>query len=168
MPRPSAPVRRRLLLRAFALLALLVLAVLAIGIADAWQAVGTLPKNERLQRISQSPQYRGGKFVDTIPRQEPNTLAAGKRWLKGVPHSQPDAPLPVLTRHTSDFEAPPASELRITWFGHSSLLVEIEGKRILVDPVWGDRCSPSSFVGPTRFHAVPIPIEQLPALDAVV
>jgi L-ascorbate metabolism protein UlaG (beta-lactamase superfamily) len=168
MPRPPAPVRRRLLLRVFALLALLVLAVLAIGIADAWQAVGTLPKNERLQRISQSPQYRGGKFVDTIPRQEPNTLAAGKRWLKGVPHSQPDAPLPVLTRHTSDFEAPPASELRITWFGHSSLLVEIEGKRILVDPVWGDRCSPSSFVGPTRFHAVPIPIEQLPALDAVV
>jgi L-ascorbate metabolism protein UlaG (beta-lactamase superfamily) len=162
------PARRHPVLRAFSLLALLLLGLIAIGIADAWQAVGTLPRNERLQRISQSAQYRGGKFVDTLPRQEPNTVAAGKRWLRGVPHSQPDAPLPVLARQTSDFEAPPVSELRITWFGHSSLLVEIEGKRILVDPVWGDRCSPSSVVGPTRFHAVALPIDALPALDAVV
>jgi L-ascorbate metabolism protein UlaG (beta-lactamase superfamily) len=164
---PSS-VRRHPLLRAFSLLALLVLGLLALGIADAWRALGTLPKDDRLQRISQSPQYRGGKFVDTISRVEPDTLAAGRRWLKGVEHSQPDAPLPVLTRQTSDFEAPPASELRITWFGHSSLLVEIEGKRILVDPVWGERCSPSSVIGPARFHAVPIPLQALPALDAVV
>lgn len=163
-----APVRRRTLLRAFSLIALLVLGVLGIGVADAWRAIGTVPKGERLERLRQSAQYRGDKFVDTLPRVEPDTVAAGMRWLKGVQHSQPEAPLPVVLRAASDFDAPPASGLRVTWFGHSSLLVELEGKRVLIDPVWGERCSPSSFLGPARFHPAPLPLEALPPLDAVV
>jgi L-ascorbate metabolism protein UlaG (beta-lactamase superfamily) len=161
-------VRRRTLLRGFALIGLLVLVLAAIGVADAWRAIGTLPQGERLQRISRSPQYRAGKFVDTLPRVEPDVMAASVRWLKGVDHSQPDQPPPVAMRQAADFAAPPASELRVTWFGHSSLLVEIEGKRVLIDPVWGERCSPSSFLGPARFHPVPLPLEALPPLDAVL
>ncbi len=163
-----APVRRRPLLRALSLLALVMLSLLVIGIADAWRALGSLPTGERLERMAASAQYRGGKFVDTLPRVEPDTVAAGLRWLRGVEHSQPAAPLPVESPTTSELEVPPASELRITWFGHSSLLVEIEGKRVLIDPVWSERCSPSSFLGPARFHPVPMPLDALPALDAVV
>jgi L-ascorbate metabolism protein UlaG (beta-lactamase superfamily) len=90
------------------------------------------------------------------------------RWFKGVEHSRPSAPLPILLRRTADFAAPPASGVRVTWFGHSSLLVELEGRRVLLDPVWSERCSPSRFVGPQRFHPVPIALGALPQVDAVL
>ncbi|PRC57995.1 hypothetical protein C6A85_30735, partial [Mycobacterium sp. ITM-2017-0098] len=52
--------------------------------------------------------------------------------------------------------------------GHSSALIEVDGYRVLVDPVWSDRCSPSRTVGPQRMHDVPVLLGALPAVDAVV
>ena len=46
--------------------------------------------------------------------------------------------------------------------------LEIDGYRVLTDPIWSERCSPSRTVGPQRLHPVPAPLEALPALDAVV
>jgi L-ascorbate metabolism protein UlaG (beta-lactamase superfamily) len=48
------------------------------------------------------------------------------------------------------------------------VLVEIDGYRVLTDPVWGERASPMSWVGPKRFQPVPVPIAALPRLDAVI
>lgn len=56
----------------------------------------------------------------------------------------------------------------MTWLGHSSLLIEIDGRRVLTDPVFSERCSPWTFYGPRRFHPPPIPLEELPALDLVL
>lgn len=66
------------------------------------------------------------------------------------------------------FETPPATGLRITWIGHSSLLIEIDGKRILTDPVWSNRVSFSAFIGPKRFFTAPLALANLPPLDAVI
>jgi len=66
------------------------------------------------------------------------------------------------------YDAPPASGLRITWMGHSSILIEIDGKKILTDPVWGQRASFSSFIGPKRFFPAPLPLQELPILDAII
>jgi L-ascorbate metabolism protein UlaG (beta-lactamase superfamily) len=63
---------------------------------------------------------------------------------------------------------PVETGLRATWLGHSTVLVEIDGMRVLTDPVWGERASPMSFAGPRRFHPVPVPVAALPPLDAVV
>ena len=52
--------------------------------------------------------------------------------------------------------------------GHSSVLAEIGGRRVLFDPVWGERCSPFAFVGPRRVHPAPVPLESLTGLDVVV
>ena len=62
----------------------------------------------------------------------------------------------------------PASGLRVTWFGHSSSLVEMDGARILIDPVWDERASPFGFMGPKRFFAPPLRLEELPPVDAVL
>jgi L-ascorbate metabolism protein UlaG (beta-lactamase superfamily) len=62
----------------------------------------------------------------------------------------------------------PASGLRVTWFGHSSTLVEIDGVRILIDPVWDQRASPLTWAGPKRFFAPTLPLNELPRLDAVL
>ena len=58
--------------------------------------------------------------------------------------------------------------LRVTWLGHSTLLVEIDGVRVLIDPVWGNRVSPMAFAGPRRFHPPPAALAALPPLDAVI
>ena len=64
--------------------------------------------------------------------------------------------------------AKPAEDLRVTWLGHSSMLLELDGVKLLTDPVFGNRLGPVSFMGPKRFHAPPVTVEQLPKLDAVL
>jgi L-ascorbate metabolism protein UlaG (beta-lactamase superfamily) len=62
----------------------------------------------------------------------------------------------------------PASGLRVTWFGHSCLLVEIDGLRVLIDPVWDERAAPVAWAGPRRFFAPTLPLELLPELDVIL
>jgi L-ascorbate metabolism protein UlaG (beta-lactamase superfamily) len=83
----------------------------------------------------------------------------------GKQRRKPTLPVPVVVAPAVD---PPADGLHVIWYGHSTALVEIEGRRVLFDPVWSERCSPSSVVGPRRLHRVPVPLEDLPALDAIV
>jgi len=66
------------------------------------------------------------------------------------------------------YQRPPSSGLRITWMGHSSMLIEIDGVRVLVDPVWDQRASPVSWAGPKRFFPPPLSLDQLPPLDVVL
>lgn len=58
--------------------------------------------------------------------------------------------------------------LAITWIGHSSFLVQIAGQNLLLDPVWGDRASPISWLGPRRWTPPGIPFDALPPIDGVI
>lgn len=80
----------------------------------------------------------------------------------------PAQPLGPFVTDAAVYANPPASGLRVTWFGHSSMLVEIDGLRVLVDPVWDERASPLTWSGPKRFFAPTLPLEQMPRLDAVL
>ena len=82
--------------------------------------------------------------------------------------TEPKQPLGPFFTDSKIYTEPPASGLRITWFGHSSFLLEIDGLRILVDPVWEQRASPLQFFGPKRFFQPTLPLESLPALDAIL
>ena len=62
----------------------------------------------------------------------------------------------------------PESGLRVTWMGHSTSLLEMDGVRILIDPVWDERASPTSWSGPKRFFPPPLALEELPEIDAIV
>lgn len=87
---------------------------------------------------------------------------------RGKAYREPKGPLgPFLTR-AEIYATPPASGLRVTWFGHSSLLIEIDGFRVLLDPVWEERAAPSQFFGPKRFFEPTIALEDLPPLDVVL
>jgi L-ascorbate metabolism protein UlaG (beta-lactamase superfamily) len=76
-------------------------------------------------------------------------------------------PGPFLT-DVSAYDQPPASGLRVTWFGHSSLLIELDGVTLLFDPVWDERAAPVQWAGPRRFFAPTLDLAQLPKIDAVV
>lgn len=91
-----------------------------------------------------------------------------RRQFFGGEQRQPSSPIPVITRTARDYANAPASGLRATWIGWSSVLVEIDGRVILTDPVWSERCSPSTLVGPKRFHPPPVAINELPRIDLVV
>src|SRR6185369_5568629 len=79
----------------------------------------------------------------------------------------PLGPLPSLDPRAS-WARPPASGLRATWLGHSTVLIEIGGLRVLTDPVWGPRASPSRLAGPKRFQPVPVALAKMPPIDVVV
>jgi L-ascorbate metabolism protein UlaG (beta-lactamase superfamily) len=66
--------------------------------------------------------------------------------------------------------SPPAAAapLAVTWFGHSSVLIELDGHRLLTDPVWSERASPSRALGPRRLHPTPVALPDLPPVDAVL
>ena len=66
------------------------------------------------------------------------------RYLTGREERIPKQTLGPFRTDTRVYEKPPASGLRVTWMGHSSMLVEIDGARVLVDPVWEQRTAPSS------------------------
>ncbi|KAJ7793706.1 N-acyl-phosphatidylethanolamine-hydrolyzing phospholipase D [Mycena olivaceomarginata] len=68
-----------------------------------------------------------------------------------------------------------AHKIKATWLGHACFLVElpstvagVRGARILFDPVFSDRCSPSQWVGPKRFTPPPCALEDVPEIDAIV
>ncbi|MCB9593321.1 MAG: MBL fold metallo-hydrolase [Sandaracinaceae bacterium] len=74
-------------------------------------------------------------------------------------------------RRPRDPGPPPAvrvDELRVTFVGHATCLIQVAGVNVLTDPVWADRVSPVSFAGPRRFTAPGIRFEDLPPIDLVL
>lgn len=111
------------------------------------------------------------KFINPIPTSDAGfdkLLPILKEYLTNKAENIPKKTLGPFKTDTGLYHTPPASGLRITWIGHSSLLVEIDGKRILTDPVWSNRVSFSQYLGPKRFFAPPLTLQELPPLDAVI
>ncbi len=150
------------------LLFLLLLFALVLAV-NGWNAFGQAPSGPRLEKLERSPHWKNGAFSNGrdgwIDRQ-----AAYRGLLTASAATEPEsgAPVPVQRTNAVNLARLPASGLRITWFGHSSTLVEIDGQRILVDPMWGKRASPVGWLGPARWYAPPIAITDLPPIDAVV
>jgi L-ascorbate metabolism protein UlaG (beta-lactamase superfamily) len=120
--------------------------------------------------VRASRQFADGRFRNTAPvgpglQGNPLPLL-GEYFFKGSQRTPPGA-LP-LENPVETWAGRPDSGFRLTWLGHSTMLLELDGARILTDPVWGERASPTTFAGPKRFHPVPAPLAALPPLDAVL
>jgi L-ascorbate metabolism protein UlaG (beta-lactamase superfamily) len=157
----------RALKRALVGAAGLVVLALCVLIATGCEAFGARAKGARLARMSGSPEWHQGRFENPEPLDNHfwQSIVDARH---SSPFSSPQGPLPVSLVDRQTFVAPPPSGLRVTWFGHSSVLLEIEGHRILTDPVWSERASPYSWIGPRRFAPPLIALQDLPQLDAVV
>lgn len=136
------------------------------------EAFGADPSGERLARIRRSPHFANGVFQNPpgIPRPGGAFLKFAKASLEQEDRVRraPAGTVPVHATTLADLAKPPVSGLRLTWMGHSSVLTEIDGQRVLFDPVWGERCSPFAFAGPKRLHPVPLPLAALGPVDVVV
>jgi len=134
-------------------------------------AFGSRPRGSRLERIRHSPQYRNGSFqnqshtpsltggagVYTVMRD----FFFGKHERK-----RPDRPVPVVR---GDMKAAAPAQPAITWFGHSSYLLQAGGLNILVDPVFSERTSPVQYAGTRAFSGTHIfKVEDLPPVDVLL
>ncbi|MEV4681178.1 MBL fold metallo-hydrolase [Streptomyces kurssanovii] len=137
-------------------------------------AFGADPAGERLARIHSSPNFADGVFQNpegTRTRPSSGSMVEFARTYfakEARTRRVPARPVPLHTTTATDLTRPAASGLRLTWMGHSSVLAEIDGRRVLFDPVWGERCSPFTFAGPKRLHPVPAPLAALGSVDVVV
>lgn len=117
--------------------------------------------------MTRSAQWHNGRFHNLLPLRSSVTGMVASIF-SAPSHAYPQAPLPVLQPEPEQLGRPSAEGLRAVWLGHSTLLLDIDGTRILTDPVWGDRASPFSWAGPKRFFAPLLPLDALPRPDAVV
>ena len=156
--------------RRVAAIALAILGALGVGVAltlTGCQSFGEHASGERLARIQQSPEWHGDQFTNPQPMWS-DLRDAFLHALAGGPDVEPAAPVPVAHTDPAALAVAPASGLRVTWFGHSSTLVEIDGRRLLTDPVWSERASPVAWAGPHRWYPPTIALAQLPPVDAVL
>jgi L-ascorbate metabolism protein UlaG (beta-lactamase superfamily) len=136
------------------------------------KSMGTRAAGARLERMKASPLWAGDRFQNIHPvlpnlRDPTVPMPSLKDFLCGGERRVPRAPLPSMSPLDA-WAHKPQSGLRVTWLGHSTMLIEIDGVRILTDPVWGPRASPSAIVGPKRFQAVPISLREMPPVDVVI
>lgn len=136
-----------------------------------FRAFGGSADGARLARMRASSHFVDNHFVNA----EPTSLMAPSsygtamtEWLTGKQMRVPSCPLPLVTDTAARLAVPAPSGLRVTWLGHSTTLLEVDGVTLLTDPMWSDRASPLSWVGPRRFHAPPLAFEALPHIDAVL
>jgi L-ascorbate metabolism protein UlaG (beta-lactamase superfamily) len=156
--------------RRAALTAAVLAGSLAWVTAAAWGLPTALGAHRRRLRpvVAGSTHFSDGRFHNTMPTPalSPANARDGllRQWHEERHVGLPGGPIP-LSRPELPAEA---AELAVTWLGHASALLEIDGQRVLVDPVWGHRVSPSPVFGPTRLHPVPMELAELPPVDAVL
>lgn len=147
--------------------------VLLLALAGAITGVGwwlSVPiSTADMDRLRQSPNFADEVFVNTEPEAGFDiTWNSVKDEFFGEQQRVPLGEIPVVPLEVTQFAAKPAAGLRVTWIGHAGVLVEIDGYRVLTDPVFSDRASPFQNIGPKRFHPPPIELEKLTGIDAVV
>ncbi len=112
---------------------------------------------------------RGGGFRNVSPHYAYPLLGRAVRAVQRAlrPGLQPGPGLAVLPNDGAALRANGLAPT-VTWVGHSTFLVQLDGVNILTDPHWGERASPVDFAGPRRLAAPGIRFEDLPPIDAVI
>ncbi|XP_030210074.1 N-acyl-phosphatidylethanolamine-hydrolyzing phospholipase D isoform X3 [Gadus morhua] len=141
---------------------------------------GTTLNNTLWEEVTKSCRDRHGRWTNPWPTWRFPSNARLLKFLlwdtdnSNVPTSKEvlDEELPVLVpyfaRGGAVDSAPTGRGLRVTWLGHATTLVELDGLSVLTDPVFSLRASPVQFMGPKRYRGPPCTVEQLPPIDAVV
>jgi L-ascorbate metabolism protein UlaG (beta-lactamase superfamily) len=146
-----------------------VVLVLGVALFMRQPQFGRAPAGIRLRRVQNSPNYRDGAFQNLNPTPQ---LAEGvspldilRSYIKPAKNRQPDRPLPSVR---TNLEALPSGVSTLVWFGHSSYLVRMAGKTILVDPVFSGSASPVSFFGKNYGGSNVYSVADLPEIDALL
>lgn len=136
-----------------------------------YPAFGGRPSKKEQNALNQSGNFSNGKFGNQIPTPMntgfTTTFSILKDLMRKNPKRRPNSPLPMETLDALFIEE--NQQARITWFGHSAFLLELDGKNFLFDPMFGRSPSPVPIFGGKRYSDdLPINVEELPEIDAVL
>jgi N-acyl-phosphatidylethanolamine-hydrolysing phospholipase D len=132
--------------------------------------------NEPAAVKGRAPHHRDGTFQNSHVDFEPRGLFALLRWkwqawrdgLPAPPQSATPTIVPDLGLIQSNAKAGAAMVSAVTWIGHATVLVQLGGLNVLTDPMFSNRASPFSFVGPARAQKPGLWPHELPRIDLVV
>lgn len=152
---------------------LLLLIAAAYLIMTVYPAFGRRAGEQERARNLGSAHYSKGKFAypQTAELSGDKAGSSGlsilKDFIKGNPHSRPAEPLQPQPLLPSSIGA--GRDTRVTWFGHSAVLLEMDGLTLFLDPMLGRAPSPFPFIGGRRYSKqLPLEAALLPQLDAVL
>ncbi len=131
---------------------------------------GRKPSGKRLKRILKSPHFKGGAFQNIHPTpqlaEETNMGKVMFRFLFGkAPRKKPTQ---NFNFNKTDLQNLSADENVLIWFGHSSYFMQIDGKKIMVDPVFSGNAAPFSFMGKAIPGTDLYSASDIPELDYLI
>lgn len=162
---------KRIMITALIIIGLLV--IIYFAFTSFYPSFGGDISKEQKITYEKSDQFRNGKFNNTNPVPKDLSFSETMKLVYAffttkVPNGRPKADLKA-TKIDSTNIANYKGEARMIWFGHSSFLLQIDGKTILLDPMFGKVAAPLDILGGNRFNAeFPLEIEKLPTIDAVI
>ena len=148
------------------IITILILILLVFLFLKIWKPFGATPsKEDKKDYEERATNYKNGLFNNErdfkmIYNDDKENEYVSKKGMI------PTDDLPTAT--PSYKENPSIDDFNITWFGHSTILMQMHGMNILIDPVVSEKASPVSFAGPSRFSDIVMEIEDLPNIDIVV
>ena len=148
------------------IIAILILILLVFLFLKLWKPFGGTPsKEDKKDYEERAINYKDGLFSNEKDFKMIYNDNKENQYVsnKGV---IPTDDLPIVT--PSYLENPSIDDFNITWFGHSTILMQMHGMNILIDPVFSEKASPVSFAGPSRYSDVVMEAEELPNIDIVV
>lgn len=110
--------------------------------------------------------FDGRRFYNPDAPQARGLLDA-LRW-KLTSHPEPSPPFIEDVAPSVPPRSVDAGQIRVTMVNHSTVLVQRSGFNLLTDPIWSERASPVSWIGPRRRRRPGVRMEDLPRIDAVL
>ncbi len=151
------------------MLCILLLAILLIGIYSflSQPKFGRLPSGKRFEKIQNSPNYKEGKFHNLSFTPD---LTEGETYFKIIKKvlfekDKRNKPKDVIPSQKTDLFALKPDENILVWFGHSSYFMQVDGKKMLIDPVFSGAASPVTFTTKSFFGTDIYTVDELPEID---
>ncbi|MEB2774145.1 MBL fold metallo-hydrolase [Algoriphagus sp. D3-2-R+10] len=151
---------------------ILLTAIIATLFVNLSPQFGANPSKEKLLQYEKLDYFEDGKFSNLMPTNMDMDFAKAVKMLpeffKNDPTRRPDFKLPIAQRDSLEL-VNKDHPTRLVWFGHSTFLLQIEGKTILIDPMFGEVPAPNPLLGKKRYsEELPIEIEKLPQIDMII
>lgn len=121
----------------------------------------------------EKPHHISGGFKNPNPDFQKKGLSNLFRWQwerRNLEHSLDPNTYPIFPVQINDGVQLKGNtkDLSVTWVGHATTLIQMDGLNVLTDPNWSERCSPISFIGPKRYTPPGIELNNLPKIDAIL
>ena len=152
----------------------LTFALLTTAFVNMSAQFGQAPTESHQQRFQATSNFQDGKFQNLIPTKLGltfgQTVSVAREFLFGSKAGKdPAGPLPMVKIDPAILSANNRDQARVTWFGHSAILLEMDGKKVLFDPMLGQHAGPLPMISPKRYNEdLPLEIEQFPFIDVVI